>query len=52
MRGKGGLVVYSCLTLQEGLGHPKKTVLSFEKNYPEAIQAKVRDNWARWGFQQ
>jgi UbiD family decarboxylase len=52
VRGKGGLVVYNCLTLQEGLGHPKKTVLSFEKNYPEAIQAKVRDNWARWGFVQ
>jgi UbiD family decarboxylase len=50
VRGEGGLVVYSCLTLQEGLGHPKKTVLSFETNYPGAIQAKVRDNWARWGF--
>jgi 4-hydroxy-3-polyprenylbenzoate decarboxylase len=52
VRGKGGLVIYNCLTLQEGLGHPKKTVLSFEKNFPEAIQAKVRDNWARWGFSQ
>ena len=51
VRGKGGLVVYSCLTLQEGLGLPKKVVLSFEQNYPEAIQAKVRDNWVRWGFQ-
>ena len=52
VRGSGGLVVYSCLTLQEGLGHPKVPVMSFEKNYPEAIQAKVRDNWARWGFSQ
>jgi hypothetical protein len=51
VRGKGGLVIYNCLTLQEGLGLPKKVVLSFEQNYPEAIQAKVRDNWARWGFQ-
>jgi UbiD family decarboxylase len=52
VRGKGGLALYNCLTLQEALGHPKKTVLSFEKNYPEAIQAKVRDNWVRWGFAQ
>lgn len=50
VRGEGGLVVYSCLTLQEGLGHPQVPVMSFEQNYPEAIQAKVRDNWARWGF--
>ena len=52
VRGAGGLVIYNCLTLQEGLGHPKVPVMSFEKNYPEALQAKVRDNWARWGFQQ
>ena len=52
VRGAGGLVIYNCLTLQEGLGHPRVPVMSFEMNYPEAIQAKVRDNWARWGFSQ
>ena len=52
VRGAGGLVIYNCLTLQEGLGHPRVPVMSFEMNYPEALQAKVRDNWARWGFSQ
>lgn len=51
LRGKGGLVVYSCLPLQERIGLPKKRVMSFEKNYPEPIQEKVRANWARWGFE-
>jgi 4-hydroxy-3-polyprenylbenzoate decarboxylase len=31
--------------------YPKKRVLSFELNYPEPIQEKVRSNWARWGFE-
>jgi 4-hydroxy-3-polyprenylbenzoate decarboxylase len=51
LRGKGGLVIYSCLPLQERVGLPKKRVMSFEQNYPVPIQEKVRANWARWGFE-
>ena len=51
LRGKGGLVVYSCLPLQERVGLPRKRILSFECNYPEPIKERVRSNWARWGFE-
>ena len=51
LRGKGGLAIYSCLPLQERVGLPPMRVLSFEQNYPTAIQEKVLSNWARWGFE-
>jgi 4-hydroxy-3-polyprenylbenzoate decarboxylase len=51
LRGKGGLVIYSCLPLQERVGLPRRRVMSFEQNYPAAIQEKVRSSWARWGFE-
>jgi UbiD family decarboxylase len=51
LHGKGGLVIYSCLPLQEYIGLPRERIMSFEQNYPLAIQDKVRSNWARWGFE-
>lgn len=51
MRGRGGLVVYSCLPIQEKVGHPLEAVLSFEVNYPLPVQDKVLANWTRWGFE-
>jgi 4-hydroxy-3-polyprenylbenzoate decarboxylase len=51
VHGKGGLVIYSCLPLQERIGHPAKPIMSFEANYPEALKKRVRSNWARWGFE-
>jgi UbiD family decarboxylase len=50
LRGEGGLVLYSCLPLQEHTGHPLKPTLSFEQNYPLPIQEKVLSNLKRWGF--
>lgn len=44
---QGGLVVYSCLA---PVGEPDMKIMSFEKNYPEAIRQKVLANWGRWGF--
>ena len=51
VHGKGGLVIYSCLPLQERVGHPAKPIMSFEANYPGPIKERVRSNWARWGFE-
>ena len=50
LRGRGDLVIYSCLPLPERIGL-KRRVLSFKENYPTAIQEKVLSNWARWGFE-
>lgn len=50
LRGRGGLVIYSCLPIQERLGHPLEPVLSFETNYPIPIQEKVKRKWKEWGF--
>jgi hypothetical protein len=51
LRGKGGLVIYSCLYLQDRVGLPRMRVLSFERDYPKPIQEKVHANWKRWGFE-
>jgi UbiD family decarboxylase len=51
LRGKGGLVIYSCLYLQDRVGLPRMRVLSFESDYPKPIQEKVHANWKRWGFE-
>jgi 4-hydroxy-3-polyprenylbenzoate decarboxylase len=51
LRGKGGLVIYSCLELEERVGLPGMRVLSFETDYPKPIQEKVRANWKGWGFE-
>ena len=48
---KGSPVIYSCLPLQERVGHPAKPIMSFEANYPGPIKERVRSNWARWGFE-
>lgn len=50
LRGRGGLVIYSCLPIQEKVNHPLEQTLSFETNYPLPIQEKVLANWSRWGF--
>lgn len=50
MRGHGGLVIYSCLPIQEKVGHPLEPVLSFETNYPDPLQEKVLSKWSEWGF--
>jgi len=52
LRGKGGLVIYSCLSIPERVGLPwGMRVMSFEKDYPIPVQEKVRANWKRWGFE-
>ncbi|MDJ0616460.1 MAG: UbiD family decarboxylase [Calothrix sp. MO_192.B10] len=50
LRGRGGLVIYSCLPIQEQVGHPLEPVLSFETNYPQPVKQKIREKWAVWGF--
>lgn len=51
LRGRGGLVAYSCLPIQEKVNHPLEPVLSFEVNYPIPVQDKVRKHWKTWGFE-
>lgn len=50
LRGRGGLVAYSCLQIQEQVGHPLEPILSFQTNYPQPLQEKVRAKWDEWGF--
>jgi len=50
LSGRGGLVVYSCLPIQEKVGHPLEPVLSFETHYPEPLQGSIRAKWKGWGF--
>jgi 4-hydroxy-3-polyprenylbenzoate decarboxylase len=45
-----GLVIYSCIGLEEHVGHPKPEILTFHRSYPRAIKEKVLANWERWGF--
>ena len=51
LRGRGGLVAYSCLQIQEQLNQPLEQVLSFATNYPLPLQEKIRANWERWKAQ-
>ena len=51
LRGRGGLVAYSCLQIQEQLNQPLEQVLSFTTNYPLPLQEKIRANWERWKAQ-
>lgn len=50
LRGRGGLVVYSCLQIQSQVNQPLEQVLSFETNYPIPLQEKIKDKWHDWGF--
>lgn len=50
LRGHGGLVIYSCLQIQEQVGHPLEPILSFETNYPIPLQDKIRSRWDAWGM--
>ena len=50
LRGWGDLVIYSCLQIQEQVGHPLEPVLSFETNYPEPLKQKILEKWSVWGF--
>ena len=45
-----GLVIYSCIGLEEHVGHPKPDILTFHRSWPKAIKEKVLANWERWGF--
>jgi 4-hydroxy-3-polyprenylbenzoate decarboxylase len=45
-----GLAIYSCIGLEEHVGHPKPDILTFHRSYPKAIKEKVLANWERWGF--
>jgi 4-hydroxy-3-polyprenylbenzoate decarboxylase len=44
------LVIYSCIGLEEHVGHPKPVQLTFERNFPDAIKDRVRANWKKWGL--
>ena len=46
----GGLGIYSCIGLQEHVGHPKPDILTFHRSWPKAVKEKVLANWERWGF--
>jgi 4-hydroxy-3-polyprenylbenzoate decarboxylase len=48
--GGGGLVVYSCIGLEEYTGVPKPSILTFYRNYPKPIIEKVLANWEKWGM--
>ncbi len=50
LRGRGGLVAYSCLQIQQQLNQPLEQVLSFETNYPIPLQKKITEKWSQWGF--
>lgn len=50
LRGRGGLVAYSCLQIQQQVNHPLEQVLSFATNYPLPLQKKIREKWSEWGF--
>lgn len=51
LRGRGGLVAYSCLPIQEKTNHPLEQTLSFATNYPLPVQERVRKRWRGWGFE-
>jgi 4-hydroxy-3-polyprenylbenzoate decarboxylase len=44
------LVIYSCIGLEEHVGLPKPTQLTFERSYPDRIKEKVRASWKKWGL--
>jgi 4-hydroxy-3-polyprenylbenzoate decarboxylase len=50
LAGHGGLVIYSCLPIQEKVNHPLEQTLSFDTNYPIPLQNKIRAHWSKWGF--
>ncbi|WP_305857721.1 UbiD family decarboxylase [Balneatrix alpica] len=52
LRGRGGLVVYSCLQIQSQVNQPLEQVLSFATNYPLPLQQKIKQKWREWGFSQ
>jgi 4-hydroxy-3-polyprenylbenzoate decarboxylase len=45
-----GIGLYSCIGLQEHVGHAKPEILTFQRAWPKAIKDKVLANWERWGF--
>lgn len=48
LRGRGGLVAYSCLQIQEQLNQPLEQVLSFATNYPLPLQERIKARWPAW----
>jgi hypothetical protein len=50
MKKGGGAVIYSCLPLSKREAFKAPLVMSFEKNYPIPLKAKVIANMKRWGF--
>jgi len=46
----GGLGLYSCIGLQEHVGHAKPEILTFHRSFPKSIKEKVLANWERRGF--
>ncbi|VEI70227.1 3-octaprenyl-4-hydroxybenzoate carboxy-lyase [Serratia fonticola] len=50
LRGRGGLVAYSCLQIQQQVNQPLEQVLSFATNYPLPLQEKIKSKWSEWGF--
>lgn len=50
LRGRGGLVAYSCLQIQQQVNQPLEQVLSFTTNYPLPLQEKIKARWSDWGF--
>ncbi|QSX40177.1 UbiD family decarboxylase [Shewanella cyperi] len=50
LRGRGGLVAYSCLQIQQQVNQPLEQVLSFATNYPLPLQQKILEKWHQWGF--
>ncbi len=48
--GGGGLVIYSCIGLEETTGKAKPLILTFHRNYPKAVKEKILANWEKWGL--
>jgi UbiD family decarboxylase len=46
----GCVVIYSCIGLEEHVGHPRPDILTFQRDWPKATKDKVIANWERWGF--
>ncbi|GEA51503.1 UbiD-like decarboxylase [Vibrio inusitatus NBRC 102082] len=45
---QGGLVIYSCLELQEKVALDCKHIIKFDIHYPEPLRNKTRKSWEKW----
>lgn len=48
--GSGGKLVVNCLYPEQFRGEMRAGIASFRHAYPDALQRKVLENWARYGF--